>query len=285
MKTPKSSALIASVRPSPKLRPMTDIPSVAALRDTLVEFENAGFRVLTELHEAATLYSRFGKPQPIDFPACADRRRAMDEQIRSRYIAAGEECPALPASAWCEFLEHFPDIFTRFHTLGNDAIKLSEPLEFVVDSLDTAVGQRMIPQLIRFVRQAMSHVHVNAYGEDGMGFFRVKEPHVPGSLGPALQEVVGWRIQIEAAKQPPRQRRPTGVTARVLKDVGHLGNTTFIEMCDQAGVKRGESGSHAHRFQRADIRKLITVGRASKRQKWNDAAESWAQEFGLESGG
>ncbi|MCW5769964.1 MAG: hypothetical protein KIT19_14910 [Phycisphaeraceae bacterium] len=285
MKTGKASASTASIRSGPRLRPMTDIPSVAALRDNVLEFENAGFCLLAELHEAATLYSRFGQPHPIDFPACADRRRAMEEEIRSKYSAAGEECPALPISAWCEFLEEFPAILSTFHRLGRGILEAGESLDFVIDAPEVPVTQRLIPALKGLTRQAMSHVHPVVYGEDGMGFFRQSAVPIPEKFAPLLEEIVGWRMLLEAAKQPPRQRWPTGVTARVLKDVGHLGNTTFIEMCDDAGVKRGESGSHAHRFQRADIRKLITVGRASKRQKWNDAAESWAQEFGLESGG
>lgn len=285
MTTRKPSAPPAPVRSSPKLRPMTDIPSVAALRNKVVEFENAGYRLLTELHEAATLYSRFGRPEAIDFPACADRRRAMDDAIRSKYIGAGVECPALPTSAWCEFLEEFPAILSTFHRLGKGMLEASEPLDYVIDAADVPVTQRLIPALKGLARQAMSHVHPVIFGEDGMGFFRQSAMPIPTKFAPLLEEIVAWRMLLEAAKQPPRQRWPTGVTARVLKDVGHIGDTTFIEMCERAGVERGGSGSHAHRFQRSVIRKLIVVGRASKRQKWNDAAESWAQEFGLESGG
>lgn len=283
MTSRKSSASTSSVHSALKLRPMTDIPSVSALRDKVLEFENAGIRLLSDLHEAATLHSRFGQPTAIDFPAWADRRRATDDAIRSKYSAAGEECPALPTSAWCEFLEGFPSVFTSFHALGIDAIKLSEPLEFVVDSPDTAVGQRMVPQLIRLLRQAMSHVHASVYGEDGMGFFRLKESNVPASFGPALQEVAGWRMQIEAAKQPPPLRRANGWSGVDLKKIGGIKDGVFIRMCEKACVKRAKSGNGvAHRFTRSNVIKLIAVGRASRNSLWIQAADSWAHELYLE---
>ncbi|MBX3361134.1 MAG: hypothetical protein KF912_06385 [Phycisphaeraceae bacterium] len=284
MKTRKSAA---DARPAktPKLRPMTDIPLVAALRDKVIEFENAGYRLLSKLHEAESLYTRFGRPESIDFPACADRRRAMEDAVRSTYGAAGEECPVYSQRPWCEFLEEFPVILSTFHGLGQGILQASEPLDYVIDGPEVPVTQRLIPALKGLTRQAMSHVHPVVYGEDGMGFFRQSAVPIPAKFAPLLDEIVAWRMLLEAAKQPPRQGWPTGVTARVLKEVGHIGDTTFIDMCNEAGVKRGKSGSHAHRFRRADIRKLIAAGRASERQKWNDAADSWAQEFGLESGG
>ncbi len=280
-----SSAPTASPRSIAKPRLLTDIPSVAALRDKVIEFENAGYHLLSELQEGARHYSRFGPPNPMDFPAYADRRRAMDNAVRAASAAAGEECPGFVTSAWSDFLEGFPGVFSRVHALATELLTMSPSQEFVVDADDTPVTQRLIPKLNGAVRLAISHVHPGALGGDGFGFFRQKVLHIPERFATALESVVALRVLLEAAMQPPRQRWPTGATAKVLKEVGHIGDTTFIEMCEEAGVKRGGSGSHAHRFKRADIRKLIATGRASESQKWNDAAESWAQEFGFENGG
>ena len=284
MKTRKSVAAALPAN-TPKPRPMTDIPSVAALRAKVIEFENAGYRLLSDLSEASRIWSRFGKPKPIDFPAFADRRYAMDESIRATFESKGEECPALPRSAWSEFLEDFPEIYGSVLRSAEGALTMSPSVEFVIDQPDTPVTQRLIPQLNGAIRSARMHIHPGAFGDDGMGFFRNEGIQVPQRFAEDLLEVVRLRVLLEAAQQPPRLRWPTGATAKVLKEVGRIGNTTFIEMCERAGVERGGSGSHAHRFQRPSIRKLIAVGRASTSQKWNDAAESWAQEFGFESGG
>lgn len=281
----KSSAPVPPARSRVTLRPMTDIPEVAAVRDKVIEFENAGYRLLCDLSEASRIWSRFGRPKPIDFPNYADQRRALDETIRASFVSQGEECPALPVSAWSEFLEDFPDIYGSVLRHAEDALTVSPSVDVVIDQPETPVTQRLIPQLNSAIRSARMHIHPGAFGDDGMGFFRLDTMQVPKQFAEDLLEVVRLRVLLEAARQPPRQRKPTGWTAAELKHIGGIGATTFIAICDAADVERGGPGSHSHRFQRREVVKLIDAGRKSKDRKWRDAAESWAQELGLENGG
>lgn len=271
MKTRKS--VPAPMPKTPKLRPMTDIPEVAALRDKVFDFENAGFVLLGDLREAESLYARFGQPKLIDHPASAVRREELHRKLEAAYAAKGEECPVLCGSAWSYFLDEFPSHFAKFHVLGDDVIAISEPLEFVLDTPDTALAQRMTPQLIRHVRQAMSHVHPSVWGEEGMGFFRWSVMQLPASFAPALEEVAGWRLQIEAAKQPPPVSKEGGWTLDDLAEGSGVSVKTLQSICKEAGIARPRRGQHSFAFGRKQVRAMIRACVYPNRPAWCRAQE------------
>lgn len=262
-------------------RPLViDIPAVAKVQKQIISVECAGLALNRVLHEARDLSHRIGMPSAFEF------RAAKTPPKGRKTTKKKTKTPEPPASSlWADLLVEFVHWYGVFIHECEELRRMLVEVDLTLDSEEVPTTQRLATQIELRVREAMSHVHPSMYGSDGLGFFRASEVGVPPRFMAALESIATGRHLLECARQQPRERKPVGWTAKELKQIGGIGDTTFCEMCKDAEVKRGGSGSHDHRFTGRDVKVLIRVGRASKSLKRRDAADSWAQELGLGGGG